>query len=142
MQPLPYFRNKDWAVYPGLEHILSVLGTYTSAGTYIWIILIESTHVYNLEMGKLQVVSSLEDETDQPPGTFKLIRGEAPSLSWVGVFIDSHPVLDDEADEHGQHSVVRDPILSSDPNEPLVSQHSIQPWYLPIYELIPAYIHG
>ncbi|CAG7993333.1 unnamed protein product [Penicillium nalgiovense] len=70
-------------------------------------------------MGKLQVVSSLEDETDQPPGTFKLIRGEAPSLSWVGVFIDSRPVLDDEADEHGQHSVVRDPILSSEPNEPL-----------------------
>ncbi|KAJ5285659.1 hypothetical protein N7524_000965 [Penicillium chrysogenum] len=51
-------------------------------------------------MAEIQVLSSFEDETAQPPGTFKLIR-------------------DDGADEHGQHSVVLDPIPSFDPNGPL-----------------------
>ncbi|KAJ6190629.1 hypothetical protein N7519_000650 [Penicillium mononematosum] len=66
-------------------------------------------------MAEIQVLSPFEDETDQPPGTFKLIRGEVPFLSCVGVFIDNHPVPDDGADEHGQHSVVLDPIPSFDP---------------------------
>ncbi|KAK4862522.1 hypothetical protein LT330_002655 [Penicillium expansum] len=51
-------------------------------------------------MADLHAVCSFEHETDQPPGTFKLIR-------------------DNEADEHGQPIVVLDPIPSSDPNEPL-----------------------
>ncbi|KAJ5498090.1 Major facilitator superfamily domain general substrate transporter [Penicillium expansum] len=51
-------------------------------------------------MADLHAVCSFEHETDQPPGTFKLIR-------------------DSEADEHGQPIVVLDPIPSSDPNEPL-----------------------
>ncbi|KGO76447.1 Major facilitator superfamily domain, general substrate transporter [Penicillium italicum] len=51
-------------------------------------------------MANLHAMSSFEHETDQPPGTFKLIR-------------------DDEADEHGKRTIVLDPIPSSDPNEPL-----------------------
>ncbi|CAI7586373.1 unnamed protein product [Penicillium viridicatum] len=51
-------------------------------------------------MADLHVITSFENETDQPPGTFKLIR-------------------DDEADENGQRIIVLDPIPSSDPNEPL-----------------------
>ncbi|KAJ5964319.1 uncharacterized protein N7479_004195 [Penicillium vulpinum] len=51
-------------------------------------------------MANPQVVSSFEDEMDQPPGTFKLIR-------------------DDETDENGQSIIYLDPIPSSDPNEPL-----------------------
>ncbi|CAI7663596.1 unnamed protein product [Penicillium glandicola] len=47
-------------------------------------------------MTKLYTISSLEDEMDQPPGTFRLIR-----------------------DEHGQHIVLLEPIPSSDPNGPL-----------------------
>ncbi|KAJ5412246.1 uncharacterized protein N7487_006605 [Penicillium crustosum] len=51
-------------------------------------------------MADLHVITSFENETDQPPGTFKLIR-------------------EDGADEQGQHIIVLDPIPSSDPNEPL-----------------------
>ncbi|KAJ5400720.1 hypothetical protein N7465_011209 [Penicillium sp. CMV-2018d] len=51
-------------------------------------------------MADLHVITSFENETDQPPGTFKLIR-------------------DDEANENGQRIIVLDPIPSSDPNEPL-----------------------
>ncbi|KAJ6156894.1 hypothetical protein N7497_005779 [Penicillium chrysogenum] len=90
-------------------------------------------------MAEIQVLSSFEDETAQPPGTFKLIRGEVPFLSCVGVFIDSYPVPDDGADEHGQHSVVLDPISlirpQRAPSEPALDS------YLPIDELIPTYIH-
>ncbi|CAG7983722.1 unnamed protein product [Penicillium salamii] len=50
-------------------------------------------------MADLRVPSS-EDEPDQPPGTFKLIRV-------------------DETGEHGHHVIALDPIPSSDPNEPL-----------------------
>ncbi|KAJ5338232.1 hypothetical protein N7452_004960 [Penicillium brevicompactum] len=51
-------------------------------------------------MADLRAVSSFEDEANQPPGTFKLIR-------------------DNETDEHGQPIVFLDPAPSSDPNEPL-----------------------
>ncbi|CAI7613110.1 unnamed protein product [Penicillium palitans] len=51
-------------------------------------------------MADLHVITSFENETDLPPGTFKLIR-------------------EDEADEQGQRIIVLDPIPSSDPNEPL-----------------------
>jgi hypothetical protein len=81
-------------------------------------------------MAEIQVLSPFDDETDQPPGTLKLIRGVVPFLSCVGVFIDSYPVPDDGADEHGQHSVVLDPIPSFDPNGPLVSQRSIHIYLL------------
>jgi hypothetical protein len=70
--------DRDLAVYPGLDHVFKgPVETYTSAGTllYIWNIITKSTQVYDSEMAKLQVVSSLADETDQPPGTFKLVRG-------------------------------------------------------------------
>ncbi|CAI7639362.1 unnamed protein product [Penicillium discolor] len=51
-------------------------------------------------MADLHVITSFENETDEPPGTFKLIR-------------------ENEADEQGQRIIVLDPIPSSDPNEPL-----------------------
>ncbi|KAJ5373987.1 Major facilitator superfamily domain general substrate transporter [Penicillium concentricum] len=51
-------------------------------------------------MAELHDISSFEDEMNQPPGTFKLIR-------------------EDETDENGQRIIVLDPIPSFDPNEPL-----------------------
>ncbi|KAG0153171.1 hypothetical protein PDIDSM_5021 [Penicillium digitatum] len=70
-------------------------------------------------MAELHAISYFESETDQPPGTFKLIRGQTSLIFWDELFLTIHLHLDDEADGHGQRIVVLDPIPSSDPNEPL-----------------------
>lgn len=70
-------------------------------------------------MADLRVPSS-EDEPDQPPGTFKLIRGKLFLFSIMQRLIRYWRTAVDETGERG-HVVALDPTPSSDPNEPLVN---------------------
>lgn len=74
-------------------------------------------------MADSYAASSLEDEIDQPPGTFKSIRSQA-TRSWI-VVLGWLTIIPpgDETYEQGKRFIALDPIPSSDPNEPLVRYH-------------------